>query len=66
MLLDGEDWLATDVVAISGWVCAAIWLTVSVICSAPPVSARMKPLPLWMGIRPRRSGSANVDSPSPP
>jgi len=26
----------------------------------------MKPLPWWMGMRPRRSGSAKVDSPSPP
>ena len=43
-----------------------IWLTVSVTSSAPPVSARMKPLPWWIGTRPRRSGSANVVWPSPP
>ena len=43
-----------------------ITLTVSVISSAPPVSARMKLFPWWIGIRPRRSGKANVDSPSPP
>ena len=28
-----------------GMVCAGIWLTVSVTSSAPPVSARMNPLP---------------------
>ena len=43
-----------------GCVWAGIWLTVSVISSAPPVSARMKPLPRCRGSRPRRSGSANV------
>jgi len=44
-LFVGEDWTATDVDASSEWLCAAICCTVSVISSAPPVSARMKPLP---------------------
>ena len=46
----------SPVVASSGWPWAGIWLTVRVISSAPPVSARMKPLPWWIGIRLRRSG----------
>jgi hypothetical protein len=41
------------------------WI-VSVTVSTPPVSAIVKPLPWWSGIRPRRSGSANVLCPSPP
>ena len=39
---------------------------VSVTCSAPPFSARVNPLPWWIGRRPRRSGSAKVVCPSPP
>src|SRR5260370_28035525 len=39
---------------------------VRVISPAPPVSARIKPLPKWIGRRPRRSGNAKVDCPSPP
>ena len=39
--------------ARNGWLCAGIWLTVRVISSAPPVSARMKPFPWWIGILPR-------------
>src|SRR6185503_8217113 len=62
----GEFCVPGVVEATSVWVCDGIWFTVSVIDSAPPVSARMKPLPWWSGTRPRRSGSANVDCPSPP
>ncbi len=46
--------------------CPGIWLTVSVTDSAPPVWAKVKPPPWWIGSRPRKSGTAKVLWPSPP
>src|SRR5215211_113859 len=44
-LVRGDVLAALLFVASMGWECAGIWLTVRVMSSAPPVSARMKLFP---------------------
>src|SRR3954451_9723788 len=62
----GVPVLAPLLVPLAVWTCVGISAIDSVCACSPPRSPSVWPLPTWIGVRLRRSGSPKLTRPSPP
>ena len=53
-------------IALSRWTCVGQLRDRERVCLLAAPFTEVWPLPTWIGVRPRRSGSAKFDRPSPP